>query len=94
MNPRPMKPARTMARYEVRCPRCRVSFPIGTRTCLHCGSRIRSEELVPSAAVPAVSPTEQAEEELEAGRSPMRLITGLVWVALALAGSLYRACAG
>jgi len=23
--------------YEVRCPRCDVSFPVGTRTCLHCG---------------------------------------------------------
>ena len=23
--------------YEVRCPRCDVSFPIETRRCLHCG---------------------------------------------------------
>lgn len=23
--------------YEVRCPRCDVSFPTGTKTCLHCG---------------------------------------------------------
>jgi hypothetical protein len=23
--------------YEVRCPRCDVSFPTGTRKCLHCG---------------------------------------------------------
>lgn len=23
--------------YEVRCPRCDVSFPIETRTCIHCG---------------------------------------------------------
>ena len=23
--------------YEVRCLRCDVSFPVGTRTCLHCG---------------------------------------------------------
>ena len=23
--------------YEVRCPRCDVSFPAGTRTCFHCG---------------------------------------------------------
>ncbi len=89
-----MTPAKTMARYEVRCPRCRVSYPIGTRTCLHCGSRIRSEEAASSAPVPGVAPTEQAEEEVEARKSPLRLITGLVWVGLALAGSLYRACAG
>ena len=23
--------------YEVRCPRCDVSFPVETRTCFHCG---------------------------------------------------------
>lgn len=23
--------------YEVRCPRCEVTFPIETRTCFHCG---------------------------------------------------------
>jgi hypothetical protein len=31
--------------YEVRCPRCNVSFPVGTRTCLHCGGRtMRGEQ--------------------------------------------------
>ena len=25
--------------YEVRCPKCDVSFPVGTRTCVHCGGR-------------------------------------------------------
>jgi hypothetical protein len=24
--------------YEVRCPRCDVSFPVGTRNCIHCGN--------------------------------------------------------
>ena len=24
--------------YEVRCPRCDVSFPVGTRKCIHCGN--------------------------------------------------------
>ena len=28
-----------MALYEVRCHRCNVSFPPGTRVCLHCGGR-------------------------------------------------------
>jgi len=26
-----------VSEYEVRCPRCDVSFPTGTRKCLHCG---------------------------------------------------------
>ncbi|MDE0886947.1 MAG: hypothetical protein OSB70_15585 [Myxococcota bacterium] len=25
--------------YEVRCPSCNVSFPVGTRRCMHCGGR-------------------------------------------------------
>jgi len=25
--------------YEVRCPHCNVSFPVGTKRCLHCGAR-------------------------------------------------------
>lgn len=25
--------------YEVRCPNCDVSFPVETRTCLHCGGK-------------------------------------------------------
>jgi hypothetical protein len=26
--------------FEVRCERCNVSFPVGTKTCIHCGGRI------------------------------------------------------
>lgn len=26
-------------RFEVRCPSCNVSFPVGTRRCIHCGAR-------------------------------------------------------
>lgn len=25
--------------YEVHCPRCNVTFPVGTKHCLHCGGR-------------------------------------------------------
>ena len=28
-----------MALFEVRCHRCNVSFPPGTKVCLHCGGR-------------------------------------------------------
>lgn len=27
------------AAYEVRCPRCDVSFPVETKVCIHCGGR-------------------------------------------------------
>jgi hypothetical protein len=32
-----------MAQYEVRCFPCDVSFPVGTKRCLHCGARIRTK---------------------------------------------------
>lgn len=27
-------------RFEVRCPSCNVSFPVGTKRCIHCGARM------------------------------------------------------
>jgi len=33
-----MKKSQT-TRFEVRCPSCNVSFPVGTRRCVHCGGR-------------------------------------------------------
>ena len=32
-----------MAQYEVWCPACDVSFPPGTKRCLHCGGRTQNE---------------------------------------------------
>jgi len=29
----------TISEYEVRCPRCDVSFPVSTKRCLHCGGK-------------------------------------------------------
>jgi hypothetical protein len=28
-----------MSQYEVWCPSCEVSFPVGTKSCIHCGAR-------------------------------------------------------
>ena len=33
--------------YEVRCEACRVSFPLGTKTCLHCGGRLGKQPRQP-----------------------------------------------
>jgi len=30
--------------FEVRCHRCNVTFPIGTRQCIHCGGRIDQDD--------------------------------------------------
>jgi len=40
--------------YEVHCHHCDVSFPVGTRHCVHCGGRIRKGGLAPQGAVRAV----------------------------------------
>ena len=32
-----------MPQYEVWCHACNVTFPVGTRVCLHCGGRTRPE---------------------------------------------------
>ncbi len=80
-----------MSEYEVRCSQCRVSFPLGTRRCMYCGEKIGQ-----SAAAPELAslPSEEGEEETSSGRSALRVGSGVVWVLLALFGSLYRVCMG
>ncbi len=91
-----------MSEFEVRCPRCRVSFPLGTRSCLHCGGRTRKATSPPQMLEMAVSTAEEAplppvegadEREESVRQSPFRMVTGFIWLALAVAGSMYRLCA-
>ena len=79
--------------YEVFCHTCRVTFPVGTKACLHCGGRLaRNRVRVEVAAPPTV------EDVLEEANLPRRGAgfspTTLVWVALLIFGALYRACVG
>jgi hypothetical protein len=88
-------------RVEVYCNRCRVSFPVGRRRCLHCGGRLDTERrwteqtpLPPELEFepqPEVHFEDLGEDEMprRSGFSPLTL----VWIALLLAGYLYRACA-
>jgi hypothetical protein len=73
--------------YEVRCQECRVSFPPGTRACFYCGA--------PLAAGPEVSLGAELEEGEATRRAvPFRTALTLIWVLLAIAGSIARACSG
>lgn len=36
--------------YEVRCYACNVSFPPGTRRCIHCGAKTGAPPLIPDSA--------------------------------------------
>ena len=78
--------------FEVYCPRCRVTFPTGTKRCIHCGGRIGRERFQPALNPPPPASEDVLVEQEPARRSGLSPFT-LVWVALLLAGYLYRACA-
>jgi ribosomal protein L37E len=85
------------APFEVHCERCRVTFPVGTRRCIHCGSPTsratrRHELRVEPARESEMEASEAPDPELARRRfvSPLTL----VWIALIAAGYLVRACSG
>lgn len=87
--------------YEVRCPRCDVSFPVGTRRCLHCGGPTTAAA---AGAVPTVTPgpfERSAEEEASAGDegaaggfggSLLRISGSLFWIVALVLFSILRNC--
>ncbi len=77
--------------YEVYCFNCRVSFPVGTRRCIHCGGRIGRQRME---AVPGPIPRELGEEEIAPETSiGRRLGTLSLWMLVAIGAAVYRACA-
>ena len=78
--------------YEVRCPRCDVSYPVETRKCVHCGGRTGSVEqavTLESLMHPSTAPIEdfsdsefevpdQEERELEASDEPSSIGRSLI----------------
>ena len=77
--------------YEVRCTRCSVSFPVGTRVCMHCGQPI-GRPATEMAGLPRVMASdEEALQEL-----PLRALKAspltIVWLVAGLATVAYRAC--
>lgn len=95
-----MEAHRASPAYEVHCGSCRVTFPVGTRRCIHCGGPTSASPQPGSPKEPFASPLELPVEEpggepaAELGRrravSPMTL----VWILLIAGGYLVRACSG
>ena len=79
--------------YEVRCASCNVSFPPGTRRCIHCGGRIGRQLRVEAGLPLPVEEGEEPEEEMPGG-SAARAGIWAVTAIIAMAGSLFRMCQG
>ncbi len=85
---------------EVRCHTCDVSFPVGTKQCVHCGGRIGRPLFglqLPDAEGDGETPIFEAEEveetELEtAQRRLLRIGFTVFWLGLALISTLARSC--
>jgi hypothetical protein len=89
----------TESPYEVRCERCRVTFPVGTRRCVHCGGRIggRPLQLLPAEFGDPSREHEDGDgpEEDEALPVRSRLLSPftLLWLLAAVVASVYQHCA-
>src|SRR5262245_23304752 len=85
------------APFEVRCDRCRVTFPVGTRRCIHCGGPTGRSTRPPSLRGGPIVEAEAEAAEPDPERVPGRRFVSpftLVWIALIAAGYLVRACTG
>ncbi len=56
--------------YEVRCDNCTVSFPPGTKKCLHCGGRIGSRRR-PAPPAPTMRAQTEAPPDFFADQRPL-----------------------
>ena len=82
--------------YEVSCARCRVTFPVGTRTCIHCGQPIarasaEAAALAQQARAGGAGGEEDPLEEFPARALKASPLT-LFWLLAGAATIAFRAC--
>src|SRR5262245_988947 len=84
--------------YEVYCFRCRVTFPIGSRRCLHCGGPLFAageRTAVGAPIAPAAGPAAPDADADDGAIAVARRFGGLaVWALVALAAVLQSLCRG
>jgi hypothetical protein len=83
--------------YEVYCYSCRVTFPVGTRVCVHCGRPIGTPFAAPGALpVGPGAGAGTARDELGEPADPLSIARRLggasLWVLIAIAAALTRFC--
>ena len=78
--------------YESYCHRCRVTTPVGTRRCVHCGGPIGRPGVVGEQAAP---PELHAEEDAPPQLGMLRRLGGIsLWILIAVGAALSRMCEG
>jgi len=97
-----MQTASESREFEVYCPHCRVTFPVGTRRCLHCNGRVGPRtsgaelpEALPAALqhLAGLEDVELEQEEAPSAIGGMRRIGSvLLWVVIALGAAISRFC--
>ena len=81
--------------YQVDCPRCHVSFPIGTKRCIHCGERILRHRGIQARIAPSpFEPVPDLPEDEIVPRKRFISPMTLVWIAAAVWVGIQRSCSG
>jgi hypothetical protein len=96
--------------YELRCPNCNTSAPPEMRRCIHCQGPLTTSDIATrlhdiaeadpvayrEVAERMADPSGAIEAEGEDAAPPRRgtRSLGVLWLLMAVAASVYRACAG
>ncbi len=83
--------------FEVYCQRCGVTFPINAKRCVHCGGRLsNTQSASPLVFEPSIQTSMAPPLELQDEDTPRRTRgfspISILWIAVALAVGVQRAC--
>ena len=92
-----MQQENPLSPFEVYCQRCRVTFPVNAKRCLHCGGRLSNTRSTPPIVFePSMVPARPLPLDLPDEDTPSRTRSfspiSILWIAVALAVGVQRAC--
>lgn len=87
--------------YEVLCHHCNVTFPVGSKRCIHCGGRLGRRSEGRRLSLDMATPSQQAAsfqgaetDEEEPQKRSNFMPAALLWALLFAGMSIHRACSG